>query len=222
VWGRLCAYRPSPNNAVVSTAISTGGAGSGKVKIWAASLTGAAMISVVVAFFGGTSTSGARLTPGCGGGIGLLFVALFILALVFGLIGVVAVVGAILLWFRYQWGVLTLIAVNLLSLYLIAGSQSVYPGQLVWGVVVVLLAAIPLIAIGVLLWPLWTRGNKLVLALQLLILGALAVPVVLTAGPGLATEVNSALQAPPAPQTATQTHSGCGATTGFIVSPERE
>ena len=148
-----------------------------------------------------------------------MFVFLFILALIYGFIGVIAVVGAILLWFRYQWGALVLIAINLLSLYLIAASAAVYPGQLVWGGVVVLLAAIPMIAIGVLLWPLWTRGNRLVLGLQLLILGALAVPVVLTAGPGLATDVNTAFQAPPAPQAAA--HTACGATTGFIASPER-
>lgn len=183
-------------------------------------MTGTGMISVVIGFFGGLGASGARLTPGCGGGIGLLFVMLFILALIFGLIGVIAIVGAILLWFRYQWGALVLIAINLLSLYLIAASTAVFPGQLVWGGVVVLLATIPVIAIGVLLWPLWTRGNRLVLGLQLLILGALAVPVVLTAGPGLATDVNSAFEAPPAPPAAS--HTGCGATTGFTISPGRQ
>jgi hypothetical protein len=58
------------------------------------------------------------------------------------------------------------------------------------------------------------------MVLQLLILGALAIPVVLTAGPGLATDVNSALQAPPAPQVAT--HTGCSATTGFIIVREQQ
>jgi len=188
------------------------------VWFWAIGLTAAGLLGVVIAFFGGTSASGASLTPGCGGGIGLLFVALFILAVIAGFVGAVAVVGAILLWFRSTWGVLVLIPVNLLSLYLIGGSQNVYAGQVVWGAVVVLLAAIPVIAIGVLLWPLWTRGNRLVLGLQLLILGALAVPVVLTAGPGLANDINSAFQATPAPTVAT--HAGCGATTGFIVGAE--
>ncbi len=205
--------------ALVSTATSSGGGWSRKVWFWAIGLTAAGLLGVVIAFFGGTSASGARLTPGCGGGIGLLFVALFIFAVIAGFVGALAVVGAILLWFRSTWGVLLLIPVNLLSLYLIAGSQNVYAGQVVWGAVVVLLAAIPVIAIGVLLWPLWTRGNRLVLGLQLLILGALAVPVVLTAGPGLAADVNSALQAPPAPQVAT--HAGCGAATGFIVGGEQ-
>ncbi len=205
--------------ALVSTASPTTGAWSRKLWFWAVGLTAAGLLGVLVAFFGGASASGTRLTPGCGGGIGILFVFLFVLALLWGFVGLVAVVGAILLWFRSVWGVLLLIPVNLLSLYLIAGSQNVYAGQVVWGAVVVLLAAIPVIAIGVLLWPLWTRGNRLVQVLQLLILGALAVPVVLTAGPGLANDVNSVFQAPPAPQVAT--HTGCGAITGFIVAGER-
>src|SRR5260370_23502245 len=175
--------------AVVSTATSSGRGWSRKVWFWAIGLTASGLVGVCMAFYGGTSGGGGSLTAGGGGGIGLLFVALFILAVIAGFVGAVAVVGAILLWFRSTWGVLVLIPVNLLSLYLIGGSQNVYAGQVVWGAVVVLLAAIPVIAIGVLLWPLWTRGNRLVLGLQLLILGALAVPVVLTAGPGLATDI---------------------------------
>src|SRR5260370_10871687 len=185
--------------ALVSTATSIAVAWSRKVRLWAIGLTAAGLLGVGIAFFGGTSASGARLTPGCGGGIGLLFVVLFILAVIAGFVGAFAVAGAILLWFRSVWGVLLLITVNLLSLYLIAGSQNVYAGQVVWGAVVALLAAIPVIAIGVLLWPLWTRGNRLVLGLQLLDLGALAVHVVLSAGPGLAYDDNSALQTPPEP-----------------------
>jgi hypothetical protein len=204
--------------ALVSTATSSGGGWSRKVWFWATGLTAAGLLCVAIAFFGGISASGARLTPGCGGGIGILIVALFILAVIAGFVGAFAVVGAILLWFRSTWGVLLLIPVNFLSLYLIAGPQNVYAGQVVWGVAVVVLAAIPVVAIGVLLWPLWTRGNRFVMVLQLLILGALAVPVALTAVPGLAADINSALQAPPAPTVATQT--GCGATTGFIVGAE--
>jgi len=205
--------------ALVSTAKPTTGAWSRKVWFWAVGLTAAGLVEVVVAFFGGANGSGARLTPGCGGGIGLLFAFLLILVLISGFVGLVAVVGAILLWFRSVWGILMLIPVNLVSLYLIAGSQTVYGGQSVWAAVVVMLAAIPVVAIAVLLWPLWTRGNRLVLALQLLILGALAVPVVLTAGPGLGTDVSSAFQSPPAPPVAS--HTGCGATTGFMVTGER-
>src|SRR5260370_40498822 len=197
--------------ALVSSATSSAGVWSRKVRFWAIGLTAAGLLGVVIAFSGGPSASGARLAPGCGGGIGLLCVVLFICAVIAGLVAAFAVAGAILLWFRSVWGVLLLIPVNLLSLYLIAGSQNVYAGQVVWGAVVVLLAAIPVIAIGVLLWPLWTRGNRLVLGLQLLILGALAVPVVLTAGPGLANDLNSPFQATPAPPLAT--HPGCGATT---------
>jgi hypothetical protein len=204
----------------VSTAKATTVAWSRKLWFWAVGLTAAGLLGVVVALFGGANASGARLTPGCGGGIGLLFALLFILVLISGLVGLVAVAGAILLWFRPIWGILLLIPVNLLSLYLIVGYQTVYGGELVWAVVVVMLAAIPLVAIGVLLWPLWTRGNRVVLALQLLILGALAVPVVLTAAPGLATDVNSALQAPQPPTTAS--HVGCGTTTGFMVGPAQE
>jgi hypothetical protein len=204
--------------ALVSTATSSGGGWSRKVWFWATGLTAAGLLCVAIAFFGGISASGARLTPGCGGGIGILIVALFILAVIAGFVGAFAVVGAILLWFRSTWGVLLLIPVNFLSLYLIAGPQNVYAGQVVWGVAVVVLAAIPVVAIGVLLWPLWTRGNRFVMVLQLLILGALAVPVALTAVPGLAADINSALQAPPARTVATQT--GCGATTGFIVGAE--
>src|SRR5260370_22179252 len=203
----------------VGTGTSSAGVWSRKVRFWASGLTAGGLLGVGIGFFGGTGASGAHLTPGCGGGIGLLFVVLFIFAVIAGFVGAIAVAGAILLWFRSVWGVLLLIPVNLLSLYLIAGSQNVYAGQVVWGAVVVLLAAIPVIAIAVLLWPLWTRGNRLVLGLQLLVLGALAVPVVLTAGPGLASDVNSALQAPPAPQVVT--HAGCGATTGFIVRAEQ-
>ncbi len=206
--------------ALVSTARPTTDAWNRKLWFWAAALSAAGLLGVVVAFFGGANASGAQLTPGCGGGIGFLFVALFVLALLLGFVGLVAVVGAILLWFRPVWGVLLLIPVNLLSLYLIVGYQTVYGGELVWAVVVLMLAAIPLIAIGVLLWPLWTRGNRVVLGLQLLILGALAVPVVLTVGPGLANDVNSALQALQPPTVARPV--GCGTTTGFIVGPAQE
>jgi len=205
--------------AMVSTVSPNPGASSHTLWFWAVGLTAVGMIGVAVDFFGGTSAAGVQTTPGCGGGIGILIFLLLLLALAWGFVGLVGVVGAILLWFRPNWGALVLISINLLSFYLIAGSQSVYAGQLVWGAEVLVLAAIPPSAIAVLLWPLWTRGNRLVLALQLLILGALAVPVVLTAVPGLATDVNSAFQAAPAPQVAS--HAGCGATTGFIVGAER-
>src|SRR5260370_8154081 len=155
---------------MVSRGTSSAGVWSRKVRLWAIGLTAAGVCGVVIGFCGGTSAYGAHLTAGWGGGIGLLFVVLFIFAVIAGFVGAFAVAGAILLWFRSVWGVLLLIPVNLLSLYLIAGSQNVYAGQVVWGAVVVLLAAIPVIAIGVLLWPLWTRGNGLVLGLQLLVL----------------------------------------------------
>src|SRR5260370_36317068 len=103
---------------MVSRGTSSAGVWSRKVRLWAIGLTAAGLLGVVIAFFGGTSASGAHLTPGCGGGIGLLFVVLFIFAVIAGLVGALAVAGAILPWFRAVWGGLLLIPINILSLYL--------------------------------------------------------------------------------------------------------
>src|SRR5260370_33495494 len=100
--------------ALVSSATSSAGVWSRKVRFWAIGLTAGGLLGVVIAFFGGTSASAAHLTPGCGGGIGLLFVGLFIFAVIAGFVGAFAVAAAIRRWSRSVLGVLLVIPVDVL------------------------------------------------------------------------------------------------------------
>jgi hypothetical protein len=169
------------------------------ITIW---LSAGGLTAMPIAFFG--SVGPPRV--GCGGGIGILFVVLLGLALIWAVIALLAAGGAALLWFRSRWGTFVLIPVNLFSVYVVS-SATVKPGQLLWGIQVILMTLIPVAAVALLAWALWTRGRLWVRLLEVAILGAVAVPVVLYAAPMLAGVAGSAIQAPAAQPVA---HAGCG------------
>lgn len=194
----------------MSTAEPSSGAWSRKVWVWAVVLTALGLIGIWVDLFGSTIGSGGRITGGCGGGFGIVILLLLVLALTWGFVALVAAAGAFLLWRRSRWGPLLLIPINLLDLYLLGGAQDVSPGQLIWGAVVLVLTAVPASAVVLLVWPVMTRGRLWVRILELAILGALAVPVLLTAGPGAAANLNNAVHAAqPAPPSVVLVQGGC-------------
>ena len=203
----------------MTTANHNAGAWSRKVWVWVVALTAIGLAGAVVDFFGGIYADGGRIGTGCGGGIGILLLVYFGLALIWGFVCVLASVGAFLLWRRSRWGPLLLIPVDLLCMYVIGSYQSVFPGQLIWGGVVVLLATAPAVAAGLLVWLLWTRGRLWVRVLELVILGAIAVPLLWTYPSGLSSDVSSALQPAPPRVAATGCGGGSAGLPPVVVAP---
>ena len=182
--------RPSPSRAWTRLAWA--------ITVW---LTAGGLTAMPIAFFGSIGVP----HVGCGGGIGILFLFLLVLAIAWAFIGLLAVGGAALLWFRSRWGTFVLIPINLFS-FSVLSSAIVAPGQLAWGIQVILMSLIPVAAVALLVWALWARGRLWVRLLEVAILGALAVPVILYAAPMLAGVAANAVQAP-APQPVA--HAGC-------------
>ncbi len=175
-------------------------------------LSAGGLTAMPVAFFG--SIGPPRV--GCGGGIGILFLFLLGLAVVWAFIALVAAGGAALLWFRSRWGTFLLIPVNLFSVYVVS-SATVKPGQLIWGIVVILMTLLPATAVALLVWALWSRGRLWVRLLEVALLGALAVPVVLYSAPMLAAVASNTIQVP-APQPVA--HAGCSGSAMYPAAPQ--
>jgi hypothetical protein len=182
----------------MSTANPSSGAWNRTLWVWVVALTEIGLGGFPILFFGYESLSGAQFGTGCGGGIGILIGLVFLAAMIWGLVVLVAALGAFLFWRGSRWGPLLLIPVNLLNMYLL-GSPAVAAGQLIWAVFVLALAAVPAIAVVLLLWPLWTRGRLWVRVVELVVLGAIAAPVLPLYASGVASDVSSALQPAPPP-----------------------
>ena len=176
--------------------------------VWVVALTEIGLGGFPILFFGYEFFSGARFGTGCGGGIGILIGLVFLAAMIWGLVVLVAAFGAFLFWRGSRWGPLLLIPVNVLGMYLLGAGQAVPAGQLIWGVLVLAMAAAPAIAVVLLIWPLWTRGRLWVRVLEFVVLGAIAAPVLWMYAGGVASDVKGALQPAPPPVVA---RGGCGA-----------
>ena len=142
---------------------------------------------------------GGNVRVGCSAALGaLLFFALAaVFLLLLGMVAVLAAVGAALFWRGSRWGPVLLVAVNLAMLGLF-GMPSVFRGQVLWGVIVGLLAITPAVALVLLAPPLvrWP-GPRWVVAVQLTILIVLGLPAIVVYTVGLTQDLTLVLQPPP-------------------------
>jgi hypothetical protein len=189
---------------------------------WVIALTAIGLVGGGLNVIGGFIANfapGGNFKVGCSAALGaLLFfavAAVFLLAL--GLVGVLAAVGAVLFWRGSRWGPVLLVAVNLAMLALF-GFPTVFRGQVLWGAIVVLLAMTPAVALALLVQPLvrWP-GQRLVVAVQLAILSAFALPAVVLFALGLTQDVTLVVQ--PAPSAVAA--AGCAAAVRLPSEPGR-
>ena len=180
---------------------------------WAIVLTAVGLFGAEVYVFGGFMAPylGGQRKIGWdapGAGIVLLFLAgavLLSLCAVWAFAGA----GALLFWRGSRWGAVFLVAVNLIVIGLYESSQAVYSGQLAWGVLAVLLAVTPLVAVGAILRALLSsRGPRWLLVIQLLTLAVLAAPALWLYANAMAENVSAGLQQPPTRLTASQSCAG--------------
>jgi hypothetical protein len=169
-------------------------------KLWVvvATLTVIGLVGPVILLVVGTAINspGAQTCGNPGAAVYLLFligVALFVLA-------AVAALGLWIFWYRSLWGPLILVVCNLLMMGLYGWAPIVSPGQLLWTVLVVVIAAAPAIAGALVLWPLVTRGRLWVRAIEILIIAAIALPLVRLYVAGVTNDIQTALMAPPPTQ----------------------
>jgi hypothetical protein len=142
---------------------------------------------------------GGNFRVGCGSGLGglLFYAAAAVFLVLLGLVGMLVAFGAVLFSRGSRWGLVLLATINLAMLALF-GIPSVFRGQLLWGAIVALLAITPAVALALLVQPLFRwRGRRSVVAIQLVILGALALPAILVYALGLTQDVTLVLQSPP-------------------------
>jgi hypothetical protein len=183
----------------MEAAVSTRGGWNRVVWSFVVALTAIGLVGILVDFVGFFVASGHGISGGCAlGGVAFFLVSIAALVvLVFvGLIGVMASFGSVLFWRRRRWGPLLLIPSNLLTMAFFDFSP-VYQGQVVWAAVVLLFAAAPLCAVGLLLWALWTRANARERVVELLVLGLIGLPLVALYVAGINGDVTMALTPPP-------------------------
>jgi hypothetical protein len=177
-------------------AISMPGAWSRKVWTSVVALTGIGLVGTLVTFVG-FLVSGPWV-GGCGG-VGILIFVLFVIALALlgfvALNGVLASIGAILLWRRSRWGPLLMIPSNFLTMAAFV-YLPVQSGQVVWAAVVLLSGAAAACAVGLLLWALWTRERGVERVVELIVLGLIALPLVATYVVGVDHDMTAALMPP--------------------------
>ena len=142
---------------------------------------------------------------GCGGGGVILLALVLALAVAIIFIGAVAATGLVLFWMRSRWGPLVLIASNAMAMGFIGWIGGI-PAPLVW--VVLPLAAAPVVAIGLLVSPVLTRGRPWVKAIEFAVLGLFALPFVWLYITGLPQDIQGALAPPPAPVASTSCSGG--------------
>jgi hypothetical protein len=183
----------------MESAVSTRGGWSRVVWSLVVALTAIGLVGIVVDFVGFFAASGHGISGGCAmGGVAFFLVsiaALVVLTFV-GLIGVMASIGSVLFWRRRRWGPLLLIPSNLLAMAFFDFSP-VYQGQVMWAAVVLLFAAAPLCAVGLLVWALWTRARGRERIVELVVLGLIGLPLVALYVAGINLDVTMALTAPP-------------------------
>lgn len=122
--------------------------------------------------------------------LALIGVALVVLAGVAGL-------GLLMFWLRSRWGALVLVLCNLLMMGFYGLAGPIYPGELVWAAVLVVIGAAPAIAAALALWALLTRGRPWVRAVEAVIIAVIALPPVWLYGFGMTNDVETAFTPPP-------------------------
>jgi hypothetical protein len=173
-------------------------------KLWAvvATLTAIGLVGPVIVFLVGTAIISPSQAHTCGSAgaavfiLSLIGIALFVLA-------AVAALGLWIFWYRSLWGPLILVICNLLMMGLYGWAPVISPGQLLFAVLVLLFAAAPAIAGTLVLWPLLTRGAFWVRAIEIVVIAAIALPLVPLYVAGVTNDIQTALMAPPP----TQVHS---------------
>jgi hypothetical protein len=120
----------------------------------------------------------------------LIGVALVVLAGVAGL-------GLLMFWLRSRWGALVLVFCNLLMMGFYGLAGPIYPGELVWAAVLLVIGAAPVIAAALALWALLTRGRLWVRAVEAVIIAVIALPPVWLYGFGMTNDIRTALTPPP-------------------------
>jgi hypothetical protein len=148
---------------------------------------------------------------GCAAGVGLAaMVGMMAIVLVgLSLVGVLAVVGTIFLFLRSRWGPLLMLPANLLTMGFFGWWTPVNPGQLAWAAIVVLLTAPPALAVALLVVQLLSRDSLRERLIEVVLLGALAIPLGWLYVAGMAYDVSAGLQQPPAPVVASSSGGGC-------------
>lgn len=191
----------------------TQGRGAWSRGIWivVAIMTGLGLTGILVDFFGFLASLG-PLTGGCamaGVGFILMFFALLLVLAYTAVAAGLALTGLIFFWRGSRWGPRLLIPGNLLAMGFFYWSP-VGPGQVAWAAVVVLLGALPAIAVALLVWALLARGTWQARIAELVLLGALALPLGSAYAYGIETDIGAAFATPPPAVAAAH---GCGPST---------
>jgi hypothetical protein len=163
-----------------------------------ATLTVIGLVGPVILFLVGTAINPPQAQT-CGNPGAAVYVLFLIGVALFVLAGVAAL-GLWIFWYRSLWGPLILVACNLLMMGLYGWAPVISRGQLLFAVVVLLFAAAPAIAGALVLWPLLTRGRLWVRAIEIVIIAAIALPLVRLYVAGVTSDIQTALMAPPPTQ----------------------
>jgi hypothetical protein len=166
-------------------------------KLWVvvAALTTIGLVGPVILFLVGTAINPPDPHV-CQGNASAAIYILFLIAVALFLLAAVTALGLWIFWYRSLWGPLLLVVCNLLLMGLYGWAPIVSPGQLLWTVLVVVIAATPAIAGALVIWPLLTRGRLWVRAIEIVIIAAIALPLVWLYGSGLSNDIRTALTPP--------------------------
>jgi hypothetical protein len=166
-------------------------------KLWVvvAALTTIGLVGPVILFLVGTAISPPDPRV-CQGNASVAIYFLYLIAVALFVLAAVAALGLWMFWNRSLWGPLLLVVCNLLMMGLYGWAPIVSPGQLLWTVLVVVIAATPAIAGALVIWPLLTRGRLWVRAIEIVIIAAIALPLVWLYGSGLSSDIRTALTPP--------------------------
>jgi hypothetical protein len=173
------------------------GTGTRSRKLWVivATLTMIGLVGPVILFLVGTALSPPQPQT-CQGNNGVAYYFLTLIGVALFVLAAVAALGLWIFWYRSSWGPLLLVVCNLLMMGFYGWATVVSPGQLFFGVVVVVIAAAPAVAGALVIWPLLTRGRLWVRAIEIVIIAAIAVPLVWLYGSGLSNDIRTALTPP--------------------------
>jgi hypothetical protein len=109
----------------------------------------------------------------------------------------VAGLGLLMFWLRSPAGPLVLVFCNLVMMAFYGFAHPVNPGELIWGLMVVGIAAAPAISAALVLWPLLTRWALWVRVVEFVIIALIALPVLWLYGSGVGNDIQTALSTPP-------------------------
>jgi hypothetical protein len=183
----------------MSTAQPEAGRRNRKLWVVVATLTAIGLVGPVIVFLVGTAIISPSQAHTCGSAGGAVFI-LSLIGFALYVLAAVAALGLWIFWYRSLWGPPILVACNLLMMGLYGWAPVISPGQLLFAVVVLLFAAAPAIAGALVLWPLLTRGRLWVRAIEIVIIAAIALPLVRLYIAGVTSDIQTALMAPPPTQ----------------------